>query len=131
MQCVNGTILPRFYMFKGKKLCDDYIKLCKARTYMAMLKRTWTKSFLFKEFLSFFKRFIPGGISQTNIHLLILDEHGSHVHCYVRGNRTNTRIWFRHDHFSLSHITCILATRYLLFQAFQDNTNKGNGCNYG
>jgi hypothetical protein len=36
-------------------------------------------TFLFKEFLSFFKRSIPSGISLTNRHLLILDEHGSHV----------------------------------------------------
>jgi len=34
---------------------------------------------LFKEFLSFFKRFILSGISLTNRHLFILDGHGSHV----------------------------------------------------
>ncbi len=34
---------------------------------------------MFKEFLSFFKRFIQGGISQTNHDLLILDGHGSHI----------------------------------------------------
>jgi hypothetical protein len=36
-------------------------------------------TFLFKKFLSFFKRCIPSGISITNKHLLILDGHGSHV----------------------------------------------------
>jgi hypothetical protein len=36
-------------------------------------------TFLFKEFLSFFKRSIPSGISITNRHLLILDGHESHV----------------------------------------------------
>jgi hypothetical protein len=36
-------------------------------------------NFLFKEFLSFFKHFVPSGISQTNHHLLVLDGHGSHV----------------------------------------------------
>jgi hypothetical protein len=34
---------------------------------------------LFKEFLFFFKRVIPSGMSITNQHLLILDSHGSHV----------------------------------------------------
>ncbi len=29
--------------------------------------------------VSFFKRLVLGGISQTNCHLLILDGHGSHV----------------------------------------------------
>jgi hypothetical protein len=36
-------------------------------------------TFLFKEFLSFFKRSIPSGISLTNKHLFILDGHGSHI----------------------------------------------------
>ncbi len=44
-----------------------------------MQKKVWMTTFLFKEFLSFFKKFILGGISQTNQHLLILDGHGSHV----------------------------------------------------
>jgi hypothetical protein len=35
--------------------------------------------FLFKEFLSFFKRSILGGTFQSNQHLLILDMHGSHL----------------------------------------------------
>jgi len=46
---------------------------------MAMQKKTWMITFLFKEFLSFFKRSIPSGVSFTNRHLLILDGHGSHV----------------------------------------------------
>jgi hypothetical protein len=36
-------------------------------------------SFLFKVFLSFFKRSIPSGISPNNYHLLVLDGHSSHV----------------------------------------------------
>jgi hypothetical protein len=36
-------------------------------------------SFLFKGFLSFFKKSIPCEISQSNQHLLILNGHGSHV----------------------------------------------------
>ncbi len=35
--------------------------------------------FLFKEFLSFFKRFVPNGVFTTNQHLLILNSHGSHI----------------------------------------------------
>jgi hypothetical protein len=46
---------------------------------MAMQSKAWMNTFLFKEFLSFLKRFIPSGISITNKHLLILDGHGSHV----------------------------------------------------
>jgi hypothetical protein len=35
--------------------------------------------FLFKEYLSFFKQFVIGGMCTTNRHLLVLDSHGSHV----------------------------------------------------
>jgi hypothetical protein len=70
-----GTTLPRFYIFKGKRIHDDYIELCKLGTCMAMQSKAWMITFLFKEFLSFFKRFIPSGISITNRHLLILDGH--------------------------------------------------------
>jgi hypothetical protein len=76
---VVRKILPRFYIFLGEKMCDDYIKQCKLRTCMDMQAKAWMMIFLFKEFLSFFKRSILGGISQTNHHLLILDGHGSHV----------------------------------------------------
>jgi hypothetical protein len=46
---------------------------------MAMQSKGWMTTFHFKEFLFFFKRYIPSGISLTNRHLLILDGHGSHV----------------------------------------------------
>jgi hypothetical protein len=36
-------------------------------------------SYLFKQFLIFLIRSIVRGLSQQNKHLLILDEHGSHV----------------------------------------------------
>jgi len=46
---------------------------------MAMQKKTWMIAFLFKEFLSFFKRLVLSGVSLTNKHLSILDGHGSHL----------------------------------------------------
>jgi hypothetical protein len=46
---------------------------------MAMQKKAWMTSFLFKEFLSFSKRSILRRISLTNRHLLIVDGHSSHV----------------------------------------------------
>jgi hypothetical protein len=44
-----------------------------------MQKKAWTTTFLFKEFLSFFKRLVPSGMFPTNCRLLILDGHGSHI----------------------------------------------------
>jgi hypothetical protein len=46
---------------------------------MTMQAKAWMTSFLFKDFLSFFKKLILGEISQSNRHLLILDGHESHV----------------------------------------------------
>jgi len=43
---------------------------------MAMQKMT---SFLFKELLTFFKKYVISGVYFTNQHLLVLDGHGSHV----------------------------------------------------
>jgi len=42
-------------------------------------KKAWMIFFLFKEFLSFFKKFVPSGVSFNNKHLLILDGHGNYV----------------------------------------------------
>jgi hypothetical protein len=46
---------------------------------MAMQSKAWMTTFIFKDSLFFFKRFIPNGISLTNTHLFILDGHGSPV----------------------------------------------------
>jgi hypothetical protein len=58
---------------------DDYIKLCKQGSCMVMQSKAWMIDFLFKEFMSFFKRSIPSGISLINRHFFIIDGHGSHV----------------------------------------------------
>jgi hypothetical protein len=42
-------------------------------------KKTWIIIFLFKEFMFFFNKSIPGGVSFNKKHLLILNGHGSHV----------------------------------------------------
>lgn len=78
---INATrdVIPRSYNFRTKRLQDDYIKLCKPKTYMAIQKKAWMTSLLFKEFLYSFKKFIQGGMSFTNTHLFVLDGHGKHV----------------------------------------------------
>jgi hypothetical protein len=78
MNALEGLIL-RFYIFQGERIKDDYIKYYKFGTCMAVQTKAWMTSFLFKEFLSFFKRLILGGSSPSNHHLLILNGHGSHV----------------------------------------------------
>jgi len=46
---------------------------------MAIQKKAWMTLFIFKEWLSIFKKFIIRDIFQTKQHLLILDGHSSHV----------------------------------------------------
>jgi hypothetical protein len=74
----NGSLLS-FYIFRSERLKYNYINLYKLSTYMVMQKKAWMIFFLFKEFLSFFKWFILGGMSTTNRHLLVLNGHGSHI----------------------------------------------------
>jgi hypothetical protein len=78
---VNATSgsLSNFFIFRRERLKDNYIKLCKPSTYMVMQKKAWMICFLFKEFLSFFKQYVPNGMSMTNRHLLVLNSHGSHI----------------------------------------------------
>jgi len=75
----QGGSIPRFYIFQGERIRGDYIVHCKLRTCMVVHTKTWITSFLFKKFLSFFERLVPGGIFPNNYHLLALDGHGSHV----------------------------------------------------
>jgi hypothetical protein len=78
MNAIGGSI-PRFYIFLGQKIRSDYIMHCKLRTCMVVQTKAWMTSFLSKEFLSFFKKSVPSGISPSNCQLLALDGHGSHV----------------------------------------------------
>ncbi len=59
-------VSPRFYIFKSERLQDDYIKLCKPKNFMAMKKKVWMIFFLVKEFLTFFLKYVPSGMSFTN-----------------------------------------------------------------
>jgi hypothetical protein len=59
-------VLPSFYIFKGERLKDDYIRFCKLGTCMAMQKRVWMIAFLFKEFLSFFNKSVSSVVFLNN-----------------------------------------------------------------
>ncbi len=60
-------VLLRFYIFKGERLRDDYIKFYKPSTCMAtQKKKTWMIIFLFKKIMSFFNKLVLGGMSLGN-----------------------------------------------------------------
>jgi hypothetical protein len=86
---------------------------------MAMQSKAWMTTFIFKEFLFFFKRFIPNGMSITNSHLFILDGHGSHVTLETIEQAQEF------DYFTFATISCTLTLGCGLLQAFQDCFQKG------
>jgi hypothetical protein len=76
---VIRVVLFEFYISRGEKIWDDYIKFYKLDTHMAMQKKHVWLFFMFNEFLSFFKKSFPSGTSFINWYLLIMDGHGNHV----------------------------------------------------
>ncbi len=78
---------------------------------MPMQKKPWMTSFLFKEIVFFFKKFVQGRISFTSRHLLFLDGHDSQ--CYLRSNIRSTRDGLKHDHPTIPHITCFPTIKYI------------------
>jgi hypothetical protein len=78
MNVTRGSI-PGFYIFRSEKIIDEYIKHYKFGTCIAIQTKAWMTSFLFKEFLSIFKKSFLGGVFPSNRHILIIDGHGSHV----------------------------------------------------
>ncbi len=59
-------VLHGFYIFRGGRLRDDYIRLYKPNICMVMQKRVWMTTFLFKESMAFFNKSIPNGVSFNN-----------------------------------------------------------------
>ncbi len=45
---VACVALLAFYIFRGSRMCEDYIFFCKPKTCMAMQKKTWMTTYLFK-----------------------------------------------------------------------------------
>jgi len=78
VNATEGSML-KFYLFRGERMKEDYIRHYKSKTCMTMQSKGWMMSFFFKEFLSFLKRSIPKDIFQSKLHLVVLDGHGSHV----------------------------------------------------
>jgi len=82
INCVVNTIkvfLLRFFIFRVEGIKDDYIKKINARIGMAMQKKIWMTSYLFKAFSLFFTMLICGSIFLINKHPLILNGHSSHL----------------------------------------------------
>ena len=81
--CVNaaGGKVPNFYIFKGKRMRQNFVTLADAGNTMAMQPHTWMTSYLFDAWISHFITALgsKGGISHSNRYLLIFDGHSSHV----------------------------------------------------
>ena len=76
-----GEHIPRFYIFRGKRLRSNYVIHCEDGAAMAMQTKAWMTATLFSHWISHFVQCLERkrGISQDRRHLLILDGHNSHV----------------------------------------------------
>ena len=87
--CINvaGASIPSFYIFCGKRFRKNYIQKCELGATMAMQQKAWMTSYLFSEWISHFIKSIErvGGISPERRHLLILNDHNSHITLEVAG----------------------------------------------
>jgi hypothetical protein len=83
LSCINtnGQSIPGFYIFKGKRLMDNYIEGCEDGATMAMQPEGWMTALLFSQWISHFIKSIEsrGVVSPSHRHLLIVDGHNSHV----------------------------------------------------
>ncbi|XP_059073557.1 uncharacterized protein LOC131874281 [Cryptomeria japonica] len=75
----TGHRILGFYLFKAKRQLKNYIANCEPGACMAAQPHAWMTKELFLNWLYHFARFVTGGVSPTNIHLLIFDSHRSHV----------------------------------------------------
>lgn len=79
--CINasGCKIPSQYIFSGKEYGDNYVKNCEPGAVMSMQAHGWMTKDLFLEWLRHFRESVPGGVSTSNPHLLLLDGHCSHL----------------------------------------------------
>jgi hypothetical protein len=83
LSCINasGHSIPGFYIFKGKRMMENYIEHCENGASMAMQPKGWMTTALFSQWISHFIKALEsrGEISPSNRHLLIVDGHNSHI----------------------------------------------------
>jgi hypothetical protein len=83
LTCINAARqhIPNFYIFKGKRMRQNFLQLARSEDVMAMQAKAWMKNYLFDAWVTHFLEALKnrGGISAENRHLLVLDGHGNHV----------------------------------------------------
>jgi hypothetical protein len=129
--CVNCVVkvtwnyLSSFYIFKVEQIGDDYIKLCKGSTCMAMQTKAWLTYFIFKKNYHFsISQFLVIFFNPIKISYF----RHAWITCYAKTFHTSIGIWFKYGHLTSSHISCFTTPRCRLFQAirncFQERKKK-------
>jgi hypothetical protein len=79
--CISaiGTFVPHYFIFKGTYLLQDYIQHCGPSAAVNVQENGWVTNEIFCDWLNHFRLNVPGGVSNDNKHLLVLDGHCSHV----------------------------------------------------
>ena len=83
LSCINATdgFIPNFCILKGIYFLQNYIVGYEEEVVMDMQINVWMTRWLFKSWISHFIECLRKGpgVDLTNRHLLILDNHNSHV----------------------------------------------------
>ena len=76
-----GSFIAYFFIFKGRRRFKDYIQLCGIGTTMAIQENDYVTSYLFFIRINHFIEQLKEmeNLSPFNRHLIVLDEHKSHL----------------------------------------------------
>ncbi len=115
---VNATkgSLPRFYIFMGETIKDEYIKHCKARTCMGRKGKHGWLFFIQRVFII---------IQEVNskwhhkMQLTTINSRWTWVTCYTKNNQTSARSWIGHDYIIISHFSCLITLDENCFKPFK------------
>ncbi len=121
MNVTRGS-LPKFYIFKGERIKNDYTKYYKSRTHVALQTKAWMTTFLFKELFSFFNKSISKG--HISIKSISTSVRWAWFTCYIGSHKTSTTTWVGYDNLTFLHFPCFIALKCELFQAFQIHVKK-------
>lgn len=123
---VAGVALFAFYIFKGSRMQEDYIKLCRQEhAWQCRKKFNWQLTSSSNGLLFFaFQR----GFSRE---YTSFDPRWAWVTCHYTSTWTNNIIQIGHGNLTFTYVTCVVTTGYHLLQALQECFQKREGLSNG
>ena len=107
--------MPNYYVFKGKRPRQEYIRLCKDEACIGMQDSEYIDILNFSKWMFFFLNYHERrkSLSPTKRFLLVLDGHKSHVSFEVLLKAKE------HGKSPIPHLPCYVTFRHFLLQAIE------------